>query len=72
MFNSPVMGFVGSTWMWKVSNFFDAIAKTVVNSFRLQEECDVLSLRIGKVTNMNLPNHARLAPIAGEGVGVSA
>lgn len=47
-FNAAVMGFRKSTWMNEVSNSFDIIVMNVSNSYRLQEECDVLSLRIAK------------------------
>merc|ERR1711972_1136466 len=48
MFNAAVMGFRGSGWMTDVLASFDAIVTNVANSYRLQEECDVLSLRIAK------------------------
>merc|ERR1719428_2733654 len=47
-FNAAVMGFGGSTWMNEVLFSFDTIVTNVSNSFRLQEECDTLSLRIAK------------------------
>jgi hypothetical protein len=47
-FNAAVMGFGGSTWMNEVLSSFDTIVTNVSNSFRLQEECDTLSLRIAK------------------------
>merc|ERR1719343_1077549 len=42
------MGFGGSSWMNEVLFSFDTIVCNVSNSYRLQEECDVLSLRIAK------------------------
>merc|ERR1719428_2375958 len=47
-FNAAVMGFGGSTWMNEVLFSFDTIVTNVSNSFRLQEECDTLGLRIAK------------------------
>lgn len=49
-FNSAVMGFGGNLWMQEVLASFDTIVLNVANSNRLQEECDVLSLRMTKVT----------------------
>merc|ERR1712060_822078 len=43
-----VMGFASSTWMNEVLASFATIVTNVSNSYRLQEECDVLSLRIAK------------------------
>jgi hypothetical protein len=48
MFNAAVMGFGQSFWMNEVLASFDTIVTNVSNSYRLQEECDVLSLRIAK------------------------
>jgi len=47
-FNSAVMGFGSATWMNEILASFDAIVTNVANSYRLQEECDVLSLRMAK------------------------
>merc|ERR1719447_1771056 len=47
-FNSAVMGFGNATWMNEILASFDAIVTNVANSYRLQEECDVLSLRMAK------------------------
>ncbi|CAK0866717.1 unnamed protein product [Prorocentrum cordatum] len=47
-FNAAVMGFGQSRWMNEVLASFDTIVTNVANSYRLQEECDVLSLRIAK------------------------
>jgi hypothetical protein len=48
MFNAAVMGFGQSSWMNEVLYSFDTIVTNVSNSYRLQEECDVLSLRMAK------------------------
>lgn len=49
-FNAAVMGLSGITtsWMHEVLQSFDAIVFNVANSYRLQEECDILSLRLAK------------------------
>ncbi|CAK0792946.1 unnamed protein product [Prorocentrum cordatum] len=47
-FNAAVMGFGQNVWMNEVLASFDAIVTNVSNSYRLQEECDVLSLRLAK------------------------
>lgn len=58
MFNAAVMGFGGNTWMNEVLASFDTIVQNVSNSYRLQEECDVLSLRLAKYKgNINLPEY---------------
>lgn len=48
-FNAAVMGFANNNWMYEVLNSFDAIVKNVANSYRLQEECDVLALKMAKI-----------------------
>eukprot|EP00931_Biecheleriopsis_adriatica_P078393 TRINITY_DN5185_c0_g1_i1.p1 TRINITY_DN5185_c0_g1~~TRINITY_DN5185_c0_g1_i1.p1 ORF type:complete len:1127 (+),score=272.86 TRINITY_DN5185_c0_g1_i1:63-3443(+) len=48
MFNGAVMDFGNATWMNLVLAQFDAIVTNVANSYRLQEECDVLSLVLAK------------------------
>jgi len=48
MFNAAVMGFGAQNWMHEVLASFDTIVTNVSNSYRLQEECDVLSLRLAK------------------------
>jgi hypothetical protein len=50
LFNAAVMGFGTSSWMSEVLACFDNIVTNVSNSARLQEECDVLGLRIARVT----------------------
>merc|ERR1719210_1342902 len=58
MFNAAVMGFGDKAWMNEVLISFDAIVRNVSNSGRLQEECDVLSLRISKYKgSINLPEY---------------
>mmetsp|Transcript_41263 Transcript_41263/g.119321 ORF Transcript_41263/g.119321 Transcript_41263/m.119321 type:complete len:1270 (-) Transcript_41263:20-3829(-) len=50
--NSAVMGFnKNGIWFKEVLRSFDAIVNNAANAIRLQEECDVLSLRISKVTS---------------------
>jgi len=44
LFNAAVMGFGSSMWMHLVLEQFDNMVTNVANSYRLQEECDVLSL----------------------------
>jgi hypothetical protein len=53
-FNSAVMGFGTSEWMAEVLDCFDNIVTNVANSARLQEECDILALRISKVAKGNV------------------
>ena len=45
LFNAAVMGYANSNWMKFILEYFDPIVTNVANSYRLQEECDVLSLR---------------------------
>mmetsp|Transcript_80922 Transcript_80922/g.177590 ORF Transcript_80922/g.177590 Transcript_80922/m.177590 type:complete len:1120 (-) Transcript_80922:488-3847(-) len=47
-FNVAVMGMSGATWMSEILSSFGTIVTNVSNSYRLQEECDVLSLRLAK------------------------
>lgn len=49
-FNAAVMGFGTSAWMNEVLDCFHNIVVNVANSARLQQECDVLALRISKST----------------------
>eukprot|EP00931_Biecheleriopsis_adriatica_P113517 TRINITY_DN8858_c0_g1_i1.p1 TRINITY_DN8858_c0_g1~~TRINITY_DN8858_c0_g1_i1.p1 ORF type:complete len:1115 (+),score=249.69 TRINITY_DN8858_c0_g1_i1:41-3346(+) len=56
LFNGAVMDFGNATWMQLVLEQFDAIVTNVANSYRLQEECDVLSLVLAKYKGeINLP-----------------
>ncbi|CAE8728946.1 unnamed protein product, partial [Polarella glacialis] len=48
LFNGAVMGFGSSLWMQEVLGSFDAMVTNVANSYRLQEECDTLSVNIAK------------------------
>lgn len=45
-FNAEVMGFGGNLWFDEVLAVFDNIVSNVSNSARMQEECDVLAIRI--------------------------
>jgi len=45
-FNAAVMGFGESAWQKEVLACFENIVLNIANSGRIQEECDVLSLRI--------------------------
>eukprot|EP00438_Fugacium_kawagutii_P035921 Skav227994 [mRNA] locus=scaffold390:211632:212992:- [translate_table: standard] len=40
---------MGAEALYEVLKSFDAIVKNVANSYRLQEECDVISLRMAKI-----------------------
>lgn len=56
LFNAAVMGYANSTWMKFILEYFDPIVSNVANSYRLQEECDVLSLNLAKCKgDINLP-----------------
>lgn len=56
LFNAAVMGFAESGWMSLVLEQFDNIVANVASSYRLQEECDVLSLVLSRYTGpINLP-----------------
>jgi hypothetical protein len=58
VFNSAVMGYGNDVWMTEVLESFDAIVQNVSNSYRLQEECDVLSLRLAKCRGtISLPQY---------------
>ena len=48
MFNGAVMGFGSSLWMNLVLEQFDNMVMNVANSYRLQEECDILALTFAK------------------------
>jgi hypothetical protein len=49
-FNAAVMGFGSSGWMSEVLACFDNIVTNVSNTSRFQEECEVLTLRIARVS----------------------
>jgi hypothetical protein len=53
-FNAAVMGFGNNQWLSEVLACFDNIVTNVSNSARLQEECDVLILRIARVAKGNV------------------
>eukprot|EP00933_Yihiella_yeosuensis_P026151 TRINITY_DN20287_c2_g1_i1.p1 TRINITY_DN20287_c2_g1~~TRINITY_DN20287_c2_g1_i1.p1 ORF type:complete len:1012 (-),score=255.36 TRINITY_DN20287_c2_g1_i1:249-3284(-) len=59
LFNAAVMGFSSSSeWFEEILESFDTIVENVANSYRLQEECDTLSLRLQKVkSTINLPEY---------------
>merc|ERR1712012_531594 len=44
------MGFENNTWMKEVLCSFDNIVTNVSNSYRMQEECELLSLTLDKCT----------------------
>jgi len=48
LFNAAVMGFADSSWMTLILDQFHNIVTNVANSYRLQEECDVLTLVLDK------------------------
>lgn len=48
LFNAAVMGFAESSWMTLILDQFHNIVTNVANSYRLQEECDVLTLVLDK------------------------
>ena len=48
LFNAAVMGFAESGWMNLILDQFHNIVTNVANSYRLQEECDVLTLVLDK------------------------
>merc|ERR1719181_611119 len=52
MFNGAVMGYGSSLWMSLVLEQFENMVLNVSNSYRLQEECDVLSLVLAKYRGM--------------------
>jgi hemoglobin-like flavoprotein len=54
LFNAAVMGFGTSSWMSEVLAVFHNIVTNVSNSARLQEECDVLALRIARIVKGQL------------------
>ncbi len=60
-FNSAVMGFAGSTWMQEVFDSFETIVMNISNSYRLQEECNVLFLRLAKCRGkIDLPQYTSI------------
>merc|ERR1719346_816306 len=58
-FNAAVMGYGTGGWLAEVLACFDNIVTNVSNSARLQQECDVLVLRISRVAkgNVNLAEY---------------
>eukprot|EP00403_Amphidinium_massartii_P018161 CAMPEP_0178427420 /NCGR_PEP_ID=MMETSP0689_2-20121128/29738_1 /TAXON_ID=160604 /ORGANISM="Amphidinium massartii, Strain CS-259" /LENGTH=1286 /DNA_ID=CAMNT_0020049131 /DNA_START=34 /DNA_END=3894 /DNA_ORIENTATION=+ len=53
-FNAAVMGFGDRHWFGEVLDCFHNIVTNVSNSGRLQEECDILALRIAKCTKQQV------------------
>lgn len=53
-FNLAVMGTAHHQWMNEILQSFDAIVTNVANSYRLQEECDIVSLRLAKHAQNNI------------------
>ena len=47
-FNMAVTGFGDRRWLQEVPGCFNNIVTNVANTTRLQEECDLLTLRIAK------------------------
>mmetsp|Transcript_55947 Transcript_55947/g.130754 ORF Transcript_55947/g.130754 Transcript_55947/m.130754 type:complete len:1124 (+) Transcript_55947:79-3450(+) len=58
-FNSQVMGFGVGGWMEQILNSFGDIVLNASDALRLHEECDLLSLRIDKVSRGQAPNLAQ-------------
>jgi len=56
-FNAAVMGLGKNGWMNEILSSFDAIVMNVANTFRLQEECDVVSLRMAKYSKIVLSEY---------------
>lgn len=48
-FNAAVMGFSSSAWLREVTASFDAIVTNMSNNARLQEECDIICLKISRI-----------------------
>eukprot|EP00931_Biecheleriopsis_adriatica_P123584 TRINITY_DN9863_c1_g1_i1.p1 TRINITY_DN9863_c1_g1~~TRINITY_DN9863_c1_g1_i1.p1 ORF type:complete len:1235 (+),score=276.02 TRINITY_DN9863_c1_g1_i1:91-3705(+) len=57
-FNAAVMGLSNNAWMYEILDSFDAIVRNIANSYRLQEECDVLALRMAKLKSKTPPKLA--------------
>ena len=49
-FNAQVMGFGSGGWMEQILNSFNDIVLNAADAVRLHEECDLLSLRLDKVS----------------------
>jgi len=64
LFNAAVMGFGTSNWMNLILEQFDAIVMNVANSYRLSEECDVLTLVLSKYEGTILLNEYRSVMLA--------
>jgi len=49
-FNAAVMGLAEKSWLQEVLGSFDNLVKSIQNAARMQEECDILMLRIARLT----------------------
>lgn len=63
-FNAAVMGLSGNMWMYEVLSSFDPIVKNIANSYRVQEEADVLALRIAKLKGAVKPAEYKAVMLA--------
>lgn len=55
LFNAAVMGFhMGINWMVAVLDQFENMVLNASNTNRLQEECDVLALRLIKIKDLGM------------------
>lgn len=52
--NSAVMGLSGRKWMQEVLNSFTAMVEHISDTKRLQQECNVVSIRIAKTSGDNV------------------
>lgn len=52
--NSAVMGLSGRKWMQEVLNCFAAMVEHISDTKRLQQECNVVSIRIAKTSGDNV------------------
>lgn len=55
-FNAAIMGLGQSAWMNEVLDSFDAMVTNFANSARLQQECDLLVLKISKADDSQYVN----------------
>eukprot|EP00931_Biecheleriopsis_adriatica_P069428 TRINITY_DN4327_c0_g1_i2.p1 TRINITY_DN4327_c0_g1~~TRINITY_DN4327_c0_g1_i2.p1 ORF type:complete len:1143 (+),score=249.93 TRINITY_DN4327_c0_g1_i2:113-3541(+) len=59
VWNSAVMGLSGSAWMTEILENFPKIVQDVSDSKRLQLECNILAIKIGKCANVDTVNLAQ-------------
>ncbi|CAJ1404465.1 unnamed protein product, partial [Effrenium voratum] len=64
LFNAAVMGFGASQWMKPILVQLDVMVMNVANSYRLQEECDVLSLLLSRYQGSILLSEFRAVVLA--------